>query len=90
MSMPTKGITRNEASPRGKFVFRTRVGVVDRRAGDRYALCEVYAALPHGPVHPFLQASNVSNTGYQEIQGVPMPGRTIMGGVEWVVRKKKH
>ena len=79
-----------QASPRGNFVFRTRVGVVDRRARDRYALCEVYAALPHGAVHPFLQVSNVSNTSYQEIQGVPMPGRTIMGGVEWVLRKKRH
>jgi iron complex outermembrane receptor protein len=27
---------------------------------------------------------NLSNTGYQEIPGVPLPGRTIMGGVAYV------
>jgi iron complex outermembrane receptor protein len=45
-------------------------------------------ALPHGKVHPFLQATNLTNTSYQEIPGVPMPGRTIIGGVELVFRKQ--
>ena len=32
-------------------------------------------------VRPYLRITNASNTGYQEISGVNMPPRTIMGGV---------
>ena len=35
-----------------------------------------------------VQASNLANTSYQEILGVPMPGRTLIGGVELVFRKR--
>jgi len=34
-----------------------------------------------------LQISNVTSTSYQEIQGLSMPGRTAIGGVELVVRR---
>lgn len=40
------------------------------------------------PRSPFLQLSNLTNTGYQEIQGVPMPGRTVIVGVEWVIQEQ--
>jgi len=41
------------------------------------------AALTHeaGRLRPYVQLGNLSNTGYQEIQGVNMQGRSIMGGV---------
>jgi iron complex outermembrane receptor protein len=41
------------------------------------------AALTHeaGKFRPYLRLSNLSNTGYQEINGVAMPGRSISGGV---------
>jgi iron complex outermembrane receptor protein len=40
------------------------------------------AALTHdsGVIRPFLRLSNLSNTGYQEITAVAMPGRSITGG----------
>jgi iron complex outermembrane recepter protein len=82
------GVVQWQVNPKGNFLFRTRVGVLDRRSGDTYALWDVYAALPHGKVHPFLQISNLANSSYQEIQGVPMPGRTVIGGVEVVLRKR--
>jgi iron complex outermembrane receptor protein len=82
------GVVQWQANPRGNFVFRTRVGVLDRRSGDSYALWDVYVAMPHGKVHPFLQISNLANSSYQEILGVPMPGRTVIGGVELVLRKR--
>jgi iron complex outermembrane receptor protein len=82
------GVVQWQVNPKGNFVFRTRVGVLDRRSGDTYALWDVYAALPHGRVHPFLQISNLANSSYQEILGVPMPGRTVIGGVELVLRKR--
>jgi iron complex outermembrane receptor protein len=38
-------------------------------------------------LHPYLRLSNLSNTGYQEIRGVAMPGRSITGGVAiWLGR----
>jgi iron complex outermembrane receptor protein len=69
-----------------RLTFRTRLGVLNRRARDPYPLWDIYAAMPRGRVHPFLQISNVTATSYQEIQGVVMPGRTVIGGIEWVVR----
>jgi len=41
------------------------------------------ASLTHdsGMIRPYLRLSNLSNTGYQEITGVPMPGRSITGGI---------
>ncbi len=40
------------------------------------------AALTHesGRLRPYLRLDNLSNTGYQEINGVAMPGRSIIGG----------
>jgi len=41
----------------------------------------------HGRVQPFVQMTNLSNTGYDEIPGVRMPGRAFIGGVKvWVFR----
>jgi outer membrane cobalamin receptor len=34
-----------------------------------------------GKLQPYLRLGNLSNTGYQEINGVAMPGRSITGGV---------
>jgi iron complex outermembrane receptor protein len=39
-------------------------------------------------VRPFLQLSNLANTSYQEIAGVAMPGRSILGGVEVLLSRK--
>jgi iron complex outermembrane receptor protein len=75
-------------TPQFNFLFRTRVGVLERYAQSPYVLWDAYATLPHGRVHPFLQATNLSNTNYQEVLGVPMPGRTIIGGVQVVFRKQ--
>lgn len=68
------------------LLLRSRLGVLNRRGRDPYALWDVYAGYSGGRVHPFLQFANLTNTSYQEILGVSMPGRTVTGGVEWVVR----
>ncbi len=70
---------------KGGFVARSRVGVVNRRARAAYALWDVSATSTRGRVHPFLRLSNLTNADYQEILGVAMPGRTTVGGVEYVV-----
>ena len=81
------GVVAWQASLPGDLIFRTRVGILDRRARDPYARWDLYAASCRGRAHPFLQISNVTSTSYQEIRGVQMPGRTVIGGVELVVRK---
>jgi iron complex outermembrane receptor protein len=82
------GVFAWSVTPRGNFLLRTRVGALERKERDPYVLCEIYAAMPHGRVHPFVQVSNVANTSYAEVQGVVMPGRQILGGIELVLRKR--
>jgi iron complex outermembrane receptor protein len=81
------GVVNWQAALGRGVVLRTRVGVLDRRGRDPYALWDVYAARSKGAVHPFLQVSNLTATSYQEILGVQMPGRTVIGGIEWVWRR---
>ena len=82
------GVFNWQIHPNANFLLRTRVGVLERRNQSPYALWDVYAGLPRHKIHPFVQMTNVANTGFQEIQGVAMPGRTILGGVEFVLTKK--
>jgi iron complex outermembrane receptor protein len=70
------------------IVFRTRLGILDRRSRDPYALWEISAARTSGKLHPFVQVSNLTATSYQEIQGVQMPGRTILGGLELLLKRR--
>ncbi len=65
------------------ILLRTRLGVLSRFARDPYALWDVYLADTRGHWTPFAQFTNVSNTHYEEIPGVVMPGRAAIVGVEW-------
>jgi iron complex outermembrane receptor protein len=68
------------------ILLRTRVGALNRRGREPYGLWDLSAGYSAGHVHPFLQISNMTSTTYQEILGIAMPGRTVIGGLEWVVR----
>jgi iron complex outermembrane receptor protein len=71
------------SGPLGKQVIaRTRIGALQRFGQSPYAVWDLYIARAHGVVRPFLQLANVTNTQYQEVAGVVMPGRTAIGGVE--------
>jgi len=70
------------------FLLRTHLGMIDRLAEGSYALLDFDAAYTRGSVHPFVRLSNLANMSYEEVQGVVMPGRTIIGGVELVLREK--
>jgi iron complex outermembrane receptor protein len=61
---------------------RTRIGATQRLARDPYAIWDAYLAYDHGRVRPFLQFTNLTSTVYEEIQGVAMPKRGVVGGVE--------
>ena len=68
------------------FVLRDAVQIAQRYLQTPYPVWDM--ALTHqsalgkrGELRPYLRAANLSNTGYQEIQGVAMPGRSFTGGV---------
>lgn len=82
----SSGVVAWQASLPGQILLRTRVGALNRVAQNAYALWDFYAACSRGKVHPFVQIANITNTSYQEIQGVQMPGRSITGGLEFLWR----
>jgi len=69
----------------GRIRARARIGVMERYGRDPYGVADLYAASTRGRIHPFVQLTNVTDTVYQEIFGVAMPGRAILGGVEFTV-----
>lgn len=70
------------------FVLRNRVGVAQRYEQDAYPVWDVSLARERGWIHPYLQMTNLSNTGYEEIQGVRMQGRSFIGGLELTLPKR--
>jgi iron complex outermembrane receptor protein len=69
----------------GHWAGRVRVGAAQRLGRRAYAVADAYLARTRGRLRPFLQISNLSSVRYEEIPGVPMPGRGVVGGLEWVV-----
>ena len=74
----------------GSVVARTRIGVIDRYNGYRYALWDLSVAREFHYVAAHLGLSNLTNTQYQEIQGVAMPGRSVVFGLEFILSKKSR
>jgi outer membrane cobalamin receptor len=74
----------------GHLLARTRIGTVSRYGSDPYTLWD--AAVGREFVHwsAHLDLSNLTNTQYQEIQGVVMPGRSVVFGVDLFLTKKDH
>ncbi len=75
---------------RNELLLRTRVGVTERFQKDPYPVWDLAIAREKGRIHPFLQMTNLSNTGYQEIVGVPMPGRSFVGGIELLLKRERQ
>jgi iron complex outermembrane receptor protein len=74
----------------GNFVARSRIGVVKRYGRDPYALWDASIGREVKNVSAHLALSNLTNTGYQEIVGVAMPGRSIVFGMDVFVRGRKR
>ncbi len=68
------------------LVAETRLGVLKRLGRPPYALFDVSAGYGKGRLHPFLRLTNLGDARYQEIEGVAMPGRAAMGGIEWAIK----
>ena len=69
----------------GCLIARTRIGVAHRLQRAPYAVWDASAGYAAGRVRPFLQLTNIASTVYQDIPGVAMPSRGIVGGLEIVL-----
>jgi len=65
-----------------------RIGVLQRYQRDPYPLIELSAERAFRYWKPFVQLTNITNTGYEEIPGVRMPGRAAMAGMEFYWRQR--
>ncbi len=83
------GVVQWQGSLPARMAMRTRVGVLQRLNRQTYALYDFYLVHQAQWIRPFFQATNLSNTYYEEIPGVAMPGRAIVGGLEITVRLKR-
>jgi iron complex outermembrane receptor protein len=72
------------------LLLRQRLRVVNRVDRGVSPIWDASAVYDKGRVQPYLQMTNLSNTGYQEIVGVQMPGRAFVGGVQIVLRRKRN
>ncbi len=63
------------------FVISNAVQLAQRYQQTVYPVWNAELTHDTGKLRPYLRLTNLSNTGYQEITGVNMPPRTIMGGV---------
>ena len=57
-------------------------GRAEIRRSDAYPLVEWTVARQFEHLKPYLQLTNLTNTNYQEIAGVAMPGRGFIAGME--------
>ena len=57
------------------------VQLAERYQQTVYPVWNLWVTHASGRIQPYLRFDNLSNTGYQEITGVNMPGRSITGGV---------
>lgn len=67
---------------------QTRVGVTQRYQRGPYAVWDMSLARSGGRLQPYVRLSNMTNTGYQEIYGVQMPGRIVVAGMQFSFAKR--
>jgi iron complex outermembrane receptor protein len=79
-----------QTATRGDLAIRTRFGVTKRFGRDSYTVWDLSLAHYGRRIRPFVQFSNLGDSLYEEIPGVPLPGRGILGGVEVVLFTKSR
>jgi iron complex outermembrane receptor protein len=67
------------------FVLTNAVEVAQRYGQTVYPVWNMTCTHDAGRLRPYLRLTNLSNTGYQEIAGVNMPPRTVVGGVAFQI-----
>jgi outer membrane cobalamin receptor len=74
------------AAPRG-IQCRAQLRAVQRLGRDAYPVVDFSAYRSFGRISPYVQVTNASNTGYEEIPDVRMPGRLAIVGFELALRR---
>ena len=72
----------------GKFVARSRVGVTSRYQRDPYGIWDAAIGREFQHLAAHLSFSNLTDTQYEEIEGVIMPGRSVVFGMDLFLTKK--
>jgi iron complex outermembrane recepter protein len=72
-------------SPHG-WLARVRAGETDQYQRQAYFLLDASLGWTRSRFHPYLRTSNLTDTSYQPVYGVPMPGRSFVGGLEIAAR----
>jgi len=67
---------------------RGRVSSYKRPGRDVYFVADGAVAWERGRLRPFLALHNINNARYEEIAGVPMPGRSLLAGVEILLGRR--
>lgn len=79
---PIENVQASWSSALGRDVELTNVvQIAQRYQQSVYPVWNATLARNAGRLRPYLRLMNLSNTGYQEIAGVNMPSRTIVGGL---------
>jgi iron complex outermembrane receptor protein len=79
---PVQNIHASWSSALGRdFVLTNAVEIAERYQQTVYPVWNATLTHDMGKLRPYLRLTNLSNTGYQEITGVNMPPRAIVGGV---------
>lgn len=71
------------------LLLQSRLGVVQRYQQTAYPVWDASIVRETKRIRPYLQMTNLSNTGYAEIVDVRMPGRSFVGGVEIALARKQ-
>lgn len=69
------------------YLIHTRIGVTERYQQRPYAVWDLSMARESGRLHPYIRATNIVNTGYQEVLNVQMPGRGLVVGMKVDLRR---
>jgi outer membrane cobalamin receptor len=81
-NFPVENIHASWSAELGRnFVLTNAVQIAERYQQTVYPVWNATLTHDAWKVRPYVRLTNVSNTGYQEISGVNMPPRAIMGGV---------
>ena len=71
-----------------QIAARTQVSVVQQAGRTAYPLWTVALTRTQGLVRPYVRAEDLANVSYQELPGVPLPGRTILAGITLTWREQ--
>jgi outer membrane cobalamin receptor len=66
-------------------VVSNEVQIAQRFQQSAYPVWNAGIARSRGDWRPYLRLRNGSNTGYEEISGVPMPGRSVVAGLVYTL-----